>query len=103
MYPRRLTKPASSGAPKCPPCIMLLATVHPILAVIAIGGLVYSVTMCPPALRFSQRVCYGAMLYLAWWCPWPAWVIFLACFGGAILIRVPQLCYQNAKLRRLYG
>jgi hypothetical protein len=76
--------------------------VHPILAVIALGGLVYSFSgMCPPAIRFAQRVCYGAMLYLAWWCPWPAWVIFLACLAGSMfLIRLPVLLYQGAKMRR---
>jgi hypothetical protein len=74
--------------------------IHSILAVIAIGGLVYSFTMCPPALRFSQRLCYGAMLFLAWWCPWPAWAIFLACFGGDMLVRVSLRVYQDAKLRR---
>lgn len=45
---------------------------------IAVGGLIYSLSpMCPPATRWPQRVCYGVMLYLAWWCPWPGWVIFL--------------------------
>jgi hypothetical protein len=37
------------------------------------------------------------MLYLAWWCPWPAWVIFLACFGGDMLVRLPLRIYQDAK------
>jgi hypothetical protein len=54
--------------------------IHPILAVVAVGGLIYSLSpMCPPATRWPQRLCYGAMLYLAWWCPWPGWAIFLAC------------------------
>jgi hypothetical protein len=63
--------------------------VHPILAVIALGGLVYSFSpMCWPEIRLPQRLCYGAMLFLSVSCPWPAWAIFLACFGGYILIRV---------------
>jgi len=34
--------------------------IHPILAVIAVGGLIYSLSpMCPPATRWPQRVCYG--------------------------------------------
>src|ERR1700674_1191649 len=37
--------------------------IHPILAVIAVGGLIYSLSpMCPPATRWPQRVCYGVML-----------------------------------------
>jgi hypothetical protein len=76
--------------------------IHPILAVIAFGGLIYSFSsVCPPATRVHQRLCYGAMLYLAWVCPWPAWVIFVACFAGDMLIRVPVRIYQDAKLRRL--
>jgi hypothetical protein len=76
--------------------------IHPILAVIALGGLVYSFSsICPRATRWPQRLCYGAMLYLAWWCPWPAWVIFLACEAGDMLVRVPLRVYQNAKIRRL--
>jgi hypothetical protein len=75
---------------------------HPILAVFALGGLVYSISsICPRATRWPERLCYGAMLYLAWWCPWPAWVIFLACFGGDILIvRLPLRIYEDAKMRR---
>lgn len=74
---------------------------HPVLAVIAIGGLVYSISpTCPRATRWLQRLCYGAMLFLALWCPWPALVIFLACFGGDMLVRVSLRVYQDAKLRR---
>jgi hypothetical protein len=62
--------------------------VHPILALIALGGLIYSFSpMCPPATRWSQRVCYLVMLWLSWMCPWPGWVIVLACFGGDIVFR----------------
>jgi len=62
---------------------------HPILAVIAVGGFLYSFTpYCLPDTKWSQRVCYLFMLWLSWMCPWPGWVIFLACFGGDMLIRV---------------
>jgi hypothetical protein len=73
---------------------------HPILAVFALGGLIYSLSsMCPRATRLPQRVCYGAMLYLALLCPWLAWAIFLACEAGDMLIRLPMRIYQNAKMR----
>ena len=76
--------------------------IHPILAVIAVGGLPYSLSShCPSATRWPQRLCYGAMLWLAWWCPWPAWVIFLVCEAGDMfVIRLPLRIYQNAKMRR---
>ena len=75
--------------------------IHPILAVFAVGGLIYSLSpMCPPATRRPQHVCYGAMLCLAWWCPWPGWVIFLAGFGCDVLVRLPSRIYQGAKMRR---
>ena len=75
--------------------------IHPILAVFAVGGLIYSLSpMCPPATRWPQRICYGVMLYLAWWCPWSAWVIFLTGFGCDMLIRVPLRIYQDATARR---
>ena len=62
---------------------------HPILAVIALGGLIYAFSsMCPPATRWPERLCYGAMLFLSLWCPWPAWAIFLACFAGDMLFRL---------------
>ena len=78
--------------------------IHPILAVIALGGLIYSFSStCPPATRWSQRLCYGAMLFLALSCPWPAWVIFLACFAGEMfLIRLPMRLYEGAKMRKTY-
>ena len=75
--------------------------IHPILAVIAVGGLLYSLMPeCPPATRWSQRLFYGAMLYLAWWCPWTAWAIFLACFGGDMFVRVLLRIYRDVKMRR---
>lgn len=74
---------------------------HPILAVFSLGGLIYSLSWyCPRATRWPQRVCYGAMLYLAWWCAWPGWVIFLTGFGCDTLIRLPLRMYQDAKMRR---
>jgi len=63
--------------------------IHPILAVIALGGLIYAVSpVCPPATRWPQRLSYGAMLFLSLWCSWPGWAIFLACFAGDTFIRV---------------
>ena len=61
--------------------------VHPILAVIALGGLIYAFSpMVPWGIRWPQRVSYGLMLGLALWCPWPAWTIFLACFVGGMYV-----------------
>jgi hypothetical protein len=75
--------------------------IHPIFAVIAVGGLIYSLSpLCPPATRWPQRVCYGVMLYLAWWCPWPGWVIFLVGFGCDQVVRLPMRIYEDAKMRR---
>jgi hypothetical protein len=79
--------------------------IHPILAVIAFCGLLYAFSSdCPPATRWPQRLCYGFMLWLSWWCPWPGWVIFLACFGAdMLLVRLPSRIYQDAKIRRAAG
>jgi hypothetical protein len=75
--------------------------IHPILAVIALGGLAYSFSsICPKGCRWFEGLCYGAMLWLAWWCPWPAWEIFLACQGASILVRAPFRVYQDAKMKR---
>ena len=77
--------------------------IRPILAVFAVGGLIYSHSpMCPPATRWPQRLCYGAMLWLAWWCPWPAWVVFLVCeVGDMFVVRLPLRIYQDAKMRKV--
>jgi hypothetical protein len=61
--------------------------IHPILALIAFGGLIYAFSpMCPWGTRWPQRVSHAAMLCLALRCPWPAWVIFLACFVGGMYV-----------------
>jgi hypothetical protein len=61
----------------------VLTLVHPILAVVAVGGLIYAFSpRCLWDNRWPQRATYGAMLFLSLWCPWPAWAIFLACFIG---------------------
>lgn len=84
--------------------------VHPILAVIALGGLVYAFSsMCTWGIRWPQRLCYGAMLFLSLWSRWPGWVIFLACFGSSMYLsallppsfRSPQ--EFAAKVRRAAG
>jgi hypothetical protein len=61
--------------------------IHPILTVIALGGLIYAFSpMCSWGTRWPQCLSYGVMLCLAVWCPWPAWTIFLACFVGGMYV-----------------